>query len=253
MNDDPREDDEGDRPEADRDASDDRDRQRADDRLERARPADDLELEREQKAESGKKILLDLPDLPESAARRLEEARELRVLSPEKYAEELRKRGKTDEEIESTPGIRYGAEDLTLVRDETPTIVTIIHEDLHVASENGLPRGFNEGVTELYARRAAGGVGDMMEAGGTVNPLEAPPRPYDQEVHLVSRLESIVGGKAVSDAYFDGSDDQLRGLVDARVGEGAYERFASALDARDYQSADKIIKDMEKDFHARGY
>jgi hypothetical protein len=112
---------------------------------------------------------------------------------------------------------------------------TVAHERLHQLRDPRfraqVGRGLDEGTTELLASRVSGDLG-----------IRDLPRGYPAERRLVEMLEARVGEKPIAQAYFRGEVEPLRGLVDADLGRGAFDRVAQLMAERRFAEAEEILK-----------
>lgn len=119
------------------------------------------------------------------------------------------------------------------VNGQTTLVTATAHEILHNNAAAGF-RGkagetFNEGVTELFARRA------LKAAGVKVPSVTA----YPDQVKFTEKLEKLVGEKVLQDAYFSNPDALITKFEELK-GTGTWAALkvhAEALDEKAFKKA----------------
>jgi len=138
---------------------------------------------------------------------------------------------------------------LVVNQDAGGTVETLIHEGLHMATDNGDEikpdgevihhlgieevsldpdsgeiqvvnnLGLNEGITEMFTRQSAEnmGIDDISIA-------------YPDEVEVAELLSNLVGEDAVKEAYFSSDVEGLRTSVDSKLGQGAFDTINIFID-----------------------
>lgn len=128
-------------------------------------------------------------------------------------------------EAPTVMGFRDG--DRIYVR-ETAGIVTVVHEAIHMYSNDNYRREVrsdaNEGTTEYFTRMACRQYG--VDRSGT----------YAGQVAAVARLATAVGDEVLANGYFKGDVGALKAAVEA-IKPGAWDRWLRDMAASRFASA----------------
>lgn len=156
----------------------------------------------------------------------------------------------------------YNSGKLVVNQDAGGTVETLVHEGLHMATDNGdemRPDGelihhlgieevaldldsgdikavsnmnLNEGITEMFTRQSVKnmGVDDISIA-------------YPDEVEIAEFLSDLVGENVIKDAYFSSDVEGLRTSVDSELGQGAFDTINIFMDYGAPYAAMMIIED----------
>jgi hypothetical protein len=187
-------------------------------------------------------------DFPVSPEKRLDNAKDFHYLDDKEFAEQLKQRdpSSTVEDIELTCGFHDARDNQAFIKDKGDTLKTSIHEKLHQKSITELPTRFNEGITEYFARKEAGGWGELKKFDERGREIPKPLSDYEGEVDIVRKLEATIGREPLNAAYFEGKTEVLKNEVDKYLGDGAFQKISDALENRDYKSASEIIEKYYK-------
>lgn len=122
---------------------------------------------------------------------------------------------------------------IVYVNGETTLVTTTAHEILHnnvgAGFRAAVGETFNEGVTELLARRA-------LKASGVKVPSVTA---YPDQVKFTEKLEKLVGEKVLTDAYFNGAPGLITKFEELK-GVGTFatlKTHAEALDEAKFKKA----------------
>lgn len=123
-------------------------------------------------------------------------------------------------------GVVYVNGQTTLV---TATTHEILHNNVGAGFRTKMGETFNEGTTELLARRA------LSVAGVTVPSVTA----YPDQVKFTVRLQKVVGEKVLTDAYFSGPDPLIARFEELKGANtwAAMKVHAEALDEANFNAA----------------
>lgn len=113
-------------------------------------------------------------------------------------------------------------------------VATLAHELLHASSSADfvatLGKDLDEGMTEKLTQEA------FAKSG-----FEAPTGFFAGQIAVVGRISALVGENTMKNAYFNGTGG-LRSMMDARLGEGIFERFAIEVRHRNWGWLDKFFE-----------
>lgn len=113
--------------------------------------------------------------------------------------------------------------------------LTVVHERLHQLAHprfrETLGKELNEGLTEQFAR---GIYSDLA--------LVDVAKVYPGEQRIVSMLTARVGDERLASAYFKGDLGALRRFLDADLGAGTFQRFATAGRAGNLKAAEALLR-----------
>ena len=124
-------------------------------------------------------------------------------------------------------GIVYVNGETTLV---TATAHEILHNNVAAGFRAAVGETFNEGVTELLARRA------LKAAGVKVPSVTA----YPDQVKFTEKLEKLVGEKVLSDAYFSGAAGLISKFEELK-GVGTFVTLKTHAEALDEEAFKKAL------------
>lgn len=147
----------------------------------------------------------------------------------------------SDKEVEaSAEKVQAYCQDSEIYVNEGAVIPfrVLVHEKIHQVSADNLRgemgAGFDEGLTEYLARRAAGEVPSVdlvhdSSTGRLIRLQERYPKGYQREWEIVSRTAAAVGEEALARAKFQGEMSSLEKELDRALGEGFYRNLSSKL------------------------
>jgi len=180
---------------------------------------------------------------PLNEAKRGDNSRDFHFQGKDNFNQEYNKRASgKGPEANQVLGYHDSRDNQAFVRDQGNTLETAVHEKLHQKSSSELPTRLNEGVTEHFTRQGAGEMGRLKDFDSRGNEIPRPGSDYDRDREIVGKLSATVGDAPLHAAYFDGNTDELRQHVDSALGPGAFQEVSKALESRDYDRAETILK-----------
>jgi len=182
-------------------------------------------------------------DFPISPEKQTDNTKDSHYVGKESFERELKKRepSTTESDIKLTRGFHDPRDNQVYIKDQGDTLVTSIHEKLHQKSNSELPTRLNEGITEHFARKEAGGLADLKNYDHHGREIPKAISDYEKEVEIIQKIEAIIGRNPINKAYFEGKTDILEMHFDSARGQGAFKKLNEALEKRDYDVASKII------------
>lgn len=159
------------------------------------------------------------------------------------FEREYKKRtANMDQEAKHVLGYHDSRDNQAFVRAQGNTLETAVHEKLHQKSNSELPTRLNEGVTEYFTRQGAGEIGRLKDIDSRGREIPRSVSDYERDREIVGKLSFTVGDGPLRAAYFDGKTDELRQKVDGALGPGAFQEMSKALESRDYDRAETILR-----------
>ena len=97
-------------------------------------------------------------------------------------------------------------------------------------------------MTEHFTRQGTGEIGRLKDIDSRGREIPRPGSDYERDREIVGKLSATVGDAPLRAAYFDGKTDELRQNVDSALGSGSFQKMSKALESRDYDRAEAILK-----------
>ena len=110
---------------------------------------------------------------------------------------------------------------------------TMIHEGIHKYSDSKMKttsQPLNEGMTEYYTRKIAKEE-DIAKARAN----------YNGNYKSTKALADLVGEDKISKAYFEGDVEQLKDAVDAKKGEGTWDKYVELTKQKKWTESKDLL------------
>jgi len=202
----------------------------------------DVKAGREKRSEIVEEMVTN--DFPVTSEKHSNSSKNFHYVDETEFAKELKEREPltTQKDVDLTKGFHDRGDDHAFVKEDGDTFVTALHEKLHQKGNSELPTRLDEGMTEHFARKEAGALGELKNIDDQGRNNSKVGSDYENEVEIVGKLEATVGQEPLQKAYFEGKTEILKNHVDSVLGDDAFQRLNEALERKDYETASKIIE-----------